>query len=101
VVDRCCSNGSRFFDFFPQPVNRWGPLAYLRHRTDSTSVHGGTRRQIHVTKPPFAWDCLEDSPSLATIRKLLEAVPDAKLLQWLRRHRGKGRDAFNIAPTMT
>jgi hypothetical protein len=52
--------------------------------------------QIHITKPLFAWDCLEDSPSITTIRKLLQAVPDAKLLESLRRHRGKGRDDYPV-----
>ena len=46
---------------------------------------------IHATQPLFAWDCLEDSPSLATIRELLAAVPDGALLLSLRNARGKGR----------
>ena len=52
--------------------------------------------QIHVTKPLFAWDCLQDSPSLATIRQVLAAVPDAKLLESLRQHRGNGRDDYPV-----
>jgi hypothetical protein len=36
--------------------------------------------KIHVTKPLFAWDCLEDSPTLKTIKQLLETLPDAELL---------------------
>jgi len=36
--------------------------------------------RIQLTKPLFAWDCLEDSPSLKTIREFLEAIPDASLL---------------------
>ena len=47
---------------------------------------------IAITKPLFAWDCLEDSPSLATIREFLASVPDAKLLEGLRQHRGRGRN---------
>ena len=47
---------------------------------------------IHAAKPLFAWDCLEDSPSLRTIRELLAALPDGKLLHSLRTARGKGRD---------
>ena len=39
---------------------------------------------IHAAKPLFAWDCLEDSPSLQTIKDLLAALPDAKLLDSLR-----------------
>jgi len=44
------------------------------------------------TKPLFAWDCLQDSPSLDTIRQFLRCIPDAKLLEGLRRHRGRGRN---------
>jgi hypothetical protein len=47
---------------------------------------------IALTKPLFAWDCLEDNPSLASIRKFLESVPDGKLLEGLRQHRGRGRN---------
>jgi hypothetical protein len=47
---------------------------------------------IAITKPLFAWDCLEDNPSLATVKKFLESVPDQKLLEGLRRHRGRGRN---------
>jgi hypothetical protein len=51
---------------------------------------------IRETKPLFAWDCLEDSPSLTTIRKLLAAIPDTKLLAALRAARGKGRDDYPV-----
>src|SRR5271165_452724 len=47
---------------------------------------------VAMTKPLFAWDCLEDSPSLGTIKKLLASVPDTKLLEGLRQHRGRGRN---------
>ena len=43
---------------------------------------------IHAAKPLFAWDCLEDSPSLLTIKELLATLPDAKLLDSLRIARG-------------
>jgi hypothetical protein len=45
-----------------------------------------------MTKPLFAWDCLQDSPSLGTIRHFLQSIPDGKLLEGLRRHRGRGRN---------
>ena len=48
--------------------------------------------RIAVSKPLFAWDCLEDNPSLASVKKFLESIPDAKLLDGLRRHRGRGRN---------
>lgn len=51
---------------------------------------------VAMTKPLFAWDCLEDSPSLATVKEFLAAVPDAKLLEGLRRHRGRGRNDYPV-----
>jgi hypothetical protein len=51
---------------------------------------------IAITKPLFAWDALEDSPSLKSIRLLLEAIPDHALLQSLRDARGKGRDDYPV-----
>jgi hypothetical protein len=51
---------------------------------------------IHAAKPLFAWDDLEDSPSLQTIKDLLAAVPDAKLLDSLRNARGKGRNDYPV-----
>jgi len=52
--------------------------------------------RIHITKPLFPWDCLDDSPSLQTIRELLGLVPDGALLDALHRARGKGRDDYPI-----
>ncbi len=52
---------------------------------------------IYAAKPLFAWDCLEDSPSLQTIRDLLAALPDAKLLASLRNARGKGRNDYPVS----
>ena len=52
---------------------------------------------VHAAKPLFAWDCLEDSPSLQTLRDLLAALPDGKLLQSLRAARGKGRDDYPVS----
>jgi hypothetical protein len=52
--------------------------------------------KIAITKPLFAWDALEDSPSLNSIRILLEAIPDHALLESLREARGKGRDDYPI-----
>jgi Transposase DDE domain/Transposase domain (DUF772) len=53
--------------------------------------------QIASTKPLFAWDCLEDSPTLTTIRDALAVVPDARLLESLRTWRGRGRDDYPVA----
>ena len=52
--------------------------------------------RIAITKPLFAWDCLEDSPALQTIHKFLEAVPDGPLLASLRQARGKGRNDYPL-----
>lgn len=48
--------------------------------------------RIAMTKPLFAWDSLEDSPTLKTIQQLLEVIPDGPLLQSLKTARGKGRN---------
>lgn len=52
--------------------------------------------RIAMTKPLFAWDCLEDGPSLRTVRDFLHALPDAKLLEALRKWRGRGRDDYPV-----
>jgi hypothetical protein len=52
--------------------------------------------RIDATKPLFAWECLDDSPSLATLREFLSTVPDGPLLESLRRSRGKGRDDYPV-----
>jgi len=51
---------------------------------------------IAMTQPLFAWESLEDSPSLDTIKQLLATIPDAKLLESLRAHRGRGRDDYPV-----
>lgn len=52
--------------------------------------------KIAITKPLFAWDALEDSPTLKSLRLLLEAIPDQTLLEALRASRGKGRDDYPV-----
>lgn len=51
---------------------------------------------IHATAPLFAWDEIEDSPSLQDIRQLLAILPDGRLLESLRLARGKGRDDYPV-----
>jgi hypothetical protein len=53
--------------------------------------------RIAITKPLFAWDSLEDSPSLSTIQQLLATLPDGRLLQGRRDYRGRGRDDYPVA----
>ena len=52
--------------------------------------------KIAITKPLFAWDALEDSPSLQSLRILLEAIPNHELLESLRAAHGKGRDDYPV-----
>jgi hypothetical protein len=52
--------------------------------------------RIQATKPLFAWDCLEDSPTLKTIKQLLDIIPDEKLLVSLEEARGKGRNDYSL-----
>lgn len=52
--------------------------------------------RIQATKPLFAWDCLEDSPTLKTIKQLLETLPDEALIDSMQAARGKGRDDYSI-----
>jgi hypothetical protein len=51
---------------------------------------------IAITRPLFAWETLEDSPSLGTIQQLLASLPDAPLLDGLRRHRDRGRNDYPV-----
>lgn len=53
--------------------------------------------RISTTQPLFAWDALEDSPSLKTLRAFLDAIPDGELLDGLRRARGKGRNDHPVS----
>src|SRR5271165_3704920 len=53
--------------------------------------------RITATQPLFAWAALEDSPSMETVRRCLEAIPDAPLLQGLRQARGHGRDDYPVS----
>lgn len=52
--------------------------------------------RIELTKPLFAWDCLEDSPSLGTVKAFLAAIPDGPLLDGLRECRGRGRNDYPV-----
>jgi hypothetical protein len=52
--------------------------------------------KIAIQKQLFAWDCLEDHPSLVTIKQLLETIPDTSFLENLNAARGKGRDDYPV-----
>jgi hypothetical protein len=63
---------------------------------DPPAPAGCTAMRIHVTKPLFAWDCLEDSPTLKTLQQLLDTLPDEKLLASLEAARGRGRNDYPV-----
>ncbi len=60
--------------------------------TDSRKV----AMNIELTRPLFEWDALEDSPTIRTLRGLLDSMPDSQLLGALRAHRGRGRGDYPI-----
>lgn len=47
---------------------------------------------LYSTDSLFAWNRLDDSPDLKTIRDFFEAIPDGRLVEALATHRGKGRN---------
>jgi hypothetical protein len=60
-------------------------------------IGGGViRMRLTTQQPLFAWEALEDSPSLQTVQAFLQAIPDAALLAALHRWRGKGRDDYPV-----
>jgi len=52
--------------------------------------------KITMTQPLFAWECLEDSPSLNTLKEFLTAIPDSRLLYLLQQSRGRGRNDYPV-----
>lgn len=52
---------------------------------------------IHAAKPLFPWNELEVSPTLAAIKEALQAIPDAALLEALRRRRHNGGDTYPVS----
>ena len=51
---------------------------------------------VHVTQPLFAWEALEDNPSLKSIKALVDAIPDGKLIESLEQARGRGRNDYPV-----
>jgi hypothetical protein len=51
---------------------------------------------VAMNKPLFAWESLEDSPSLSTIKAFLATIPDGQLLDGLRLARGRGRNDYPV-----
>jgi hypothetical protein len=52
--------------------------------------------RIGAMRPLFAWECLEDQPSLRTVKEFLLSVPDGELLGALERGRGRGRNDYPV-----
>jgi len=52
---------------------------------------------IQATKPLFPWDELEVSPTLATIKEALAAIPDSQLLAALQERRHNGCDTYPVS----
>lgn len=51
---------------------------------------------LKTTDELFAWDRLEDSPDLATVRAFFAQLPDARLLDALATARGRGRNDYPV-----
>lgn len=83
-----------FCDFYPSPSVARVRLA--RH----SSEHAFTPEDdvlIQATKPLFPWDELEVSPTLATIKEALRAIPDSQLLAALNERRHNGCDTYPVS----
>lgn len=52
--------------------------------------------RLLTTDPLFAWDKLPDSTAIATLKNMLDRLPDQTLLIALRRYRGKGRNDYPV-----
>lgn len=52
--------------------------------------------RIQTNKSLFPWECLDDGPTITTIKDLLTVIPDAALVDSLSEARGKGRDDYPV-----
>jgi hypothetical protein len=83
-----------FVDFYPTLEVARASVA--RHSSEHTPTPEDDML-IHATKPLFPWDELEVSPTLATIKDALRAIPDAALLDALRKRRHNGCDTYSVS----
>src|SRR5271156_2954451 len=101
-VSRTLHRKGDFFTIFRPRRPRRGDLLRSNQRgLPQPSSRPGIPRSppmmvLHPAKPLFDWEALEDSPSLQTLKDLLAALPDAKLLDSLRRARGHGRNDYPV-----
>jgi hypothetical protein len=70
ILLRDSSAGRPFFRIFRPQQGLCGD--YLRCMIAVISQDQGGPVKIHIQKPLFAWDCLEDRPALATTKQLPE-----------------------------
>src|SRR5215510_13636113 len=70
VTRLCCPC---FRDFSPTADFSGGVLALV---TSGWFFTGGFHMHIHAAQPLFAWGCLDDSPTLVTLRAFLDTIPD-------------------------
>src|SRR5262249_31045358 len=52
--------------------------------------------RISALQSLFAWEALDDSPSLDTLRQFLQLVPDQQLLLQLRQRRHNGNNKYPV-----
>jgi hypothetical protein len=94
IFCRLCGTKSQETRFLPHGSLAWG----ICRGVGSIPIVGAfSTVRIADTQPLFAWTALEDSPSMGTIRRCLEAIPDSALLQGLRVARGRGRDDYPVS----
>lgn len=85
-----------FSEFDPSPLLP-GRLVTVYAAPASTGGFRGADLRINATQALFAWACFPQSPSLSVVQAALASVPDALLLDRLRRSRGKGRDDYPVS----
>lgn len=52
--------------------------------------------RLHTTDPLFPWDKLPDTADIASLKNMLDHLPDQPLLWALRRYRGNGRNDYPV-----
>src|SRR5262245_43453561 len=57
---------------------------------------GGPRMHIHAAQPLFAWACLDDCPTLSTLRDFLAAAHDQRPFARRRAARGHGHNGYPV-----
>jgi hypothetical protein len=68
----------------------------LRVYPGTPSFSGVYSMRIHATQSLFAWEALDDSPSLDTLQHFLELIPDTQLLDQLCRRRHNGNNKYPV-----